>query len=355
MNHRFLILIAALVTPCVTLFAQGERKDKTAVTYEELYDEPSSVNKLFVGIQPLYGELFSSNVNAGFGAEVMYYHKDKMDFRVHFRKTYSQQFFDFARDLAVKKSDVQNRHEVFNYFELGGTYHIRDFEESSKTKMFLYKNSYKGHRWAARVPLSADVPCKVRKIYGARLGGIVWDSSTDLGRALEKQGLSNSDLKTAEGISLPNTIMKEGREESLDPFTNISSTGLYVGASMAWIKNVAVNFDKFEEGIDDLIFTAYVDLIVSPAISVDDIVYTGTDITSPNVGTQTYSVSPVKTKMLGFRVGMDGRFNRMFSWAYGAEVGYRPSFEGRSFYALFKISFPVFGTNLDYKVESFGK
>jgi hypothetical protein len=45
----------------------------------------------------------------------------------------------------------------------------------------------------------------------------------------------------------------------------------------------------------------------------------------------------------------------MFSWAYGAEVGYRPSFEGRSFYAMFKISFPVFGTNLDYKVESFGK
>jgi hypothetical protein len=52
---------------------------------------------------------------------------------------------------------------------------------------------------------------------------------------------------------------------------------------------------------------------------------------------------------------MDGRFNRMFSWAYGAEVGYRPSLEGRSFYAVFKISFPVFGTNLDYKVESFGK
>lgn len=355
MNHRFLILIAAFMTSYVTLFAQGERKDKTAVTYEELYDEPSSVNKLFVGIQPLYGELFSSNVNAGFGAEVVYYHKDKMDFRAHFRKTYSQQFFDFARDLAVKKSDVENRTEVYNYFEVGGTYHIRDFEESSKTKMFLYKKSYKGHRWAARVPLSADVPCKVRKIYGARLGGILWDSSTDIGRALEKQGLTNTDLKTSEGVSLPQTIFKEGREESLDVFSNIASKGLYLGGSMTWIKNVAVNFDKFEEGIDDLIFTAYVDLLVSPSVEIDDIVYIDTDPASPNAGTQTYSVSPLKTKMLGFRVGMDGRFNRMFSWAYGAEIGYRPSLEGRSFYAVFKISFPVFGTNLDYKVESFGK
>ena len=355
MNHRFLILLAAFMAPCVSLFAQGDRKDKTAVTYEELYDEPSSVNKLFVGIQPLYGELFSSNVNAGFGAEAIYYHKDKMNFRAHFRKTYSQEFFDFARDLAVKKSDVENRTEVFNYFEVGGTYHVRDFEESSKTKMFLYKKSYKGNKWAARVPLNADVPCKVRKIYGARLGAIIWDSSTDIGRALEKQGLTNNDLKTAEGVSLPNTIFVGGREESLDVFSNIASKGLYVGGSMTWIKNVAVNFDKFEEGIDDLIFTAYADILVSPSLEVDDIVYTSTDSSSPNFGTQTYSVSPLKTKLLGFRVGMDGRFNRMFSWAYGAEIGYRPSFEGRSFYAVFKISFPVFGTNLDYKVESFGK
>jgi hypothetical protein len=355
MNHRFLLLIAAFIAPCATLFAQGERKDKTAVTYEELYDEPSSVNKLFVGIQPIYGELFSSNVNAGFGAEVIYYHKDKMNFRAHFRKSYSQQFFDFARDLAVKKSDVQNRTEVFNYFEIGGTYHIRDFEESSKTKMFLYKNSYKGHKWAARVPLSAEVPCKVRKIYGGRLGAILWNSTTDIGRALEKQELTNADLRTSEGVSLPQTIFVAGRNETLDVFSNISSPGLYLGGSMTWIKNVAVNFDKFEEGIDDLIFTAYVDLLVAPSTQVDDIVYTGTDPSSPNFGTHTYSVSPLKTKMLGFRVGMDGRFNRMFSWAYGAEVGYRPSLEGRSFYAVFKISFPVFGTNLDYKVESFGK
>jgi hypothetical protein len=186
MNLRFLFLITACLTLSVTLLAQGERKDKTAVTYEELYDEPSSVNKLFVGIQPIYGEMFATNANAGFGAEVVYYHKDKMNFRAHFRKTYTQEFFDLARDLAVKKSDVENRAEVYNYYEFGATYHIRDFEESSKTKMFLYKNSYKGNRWAARVPLSADVPCKVRKIYGARLGGIIWDSSTEIARRCPK-------------------------------------------------------------------------------------------------------------------------------------------------------------------------
>ncbi len=356
MKYHFLILLGACVTSQVSLFAQGERKDKTPVTYEELYDEPYSVNKLFIGLTPLYGELFVANVNAGYGADVAYYHKDKVDFKFQFRKTYSQQFFDLARDLAVKKSNVDNRAEVYNYFELGGTYHIKDFEESSKTKMFLYKKSYKGDKWAARVPLNAEIPCKVRKIYGARLGGIIWDSSVDLNRVMERQGLTNADLKSGD-LSLPNSFfnVNTGREEDLSVFSNISVMGGYVGGSMTWIKNVAVNFDKFEEGIDDLIFTVYADALISPAVRIADVVYTDRDPNTVEEGTRIYSVSPINTKALGFRVGMDGRFNRMFSWSYGGEVGYRPNIAGSGFYALFKISFPVFGTNLDYKVESFGK
>ncbi len=70
MNNRFLMLITAFVMVSANLFAQGERKDKTAVTYEEIYDEPYSINKLFVGLMPLYGELFATNVNAGFGLDV---------------------------------------------------------------------------------------------------------------------------------------------------------------------------------------------------------------------------------------------------------------------------------------------
>lgn len=356
MKNHFLLLIAVSLTVSVSLFAQGDRKDKTAVTYEELYDEPYSVNKLFVQFQPLYGELFTTNINAGFGVEASYYYKDKADFRAHFRKTYSRKFFDFARDLALNNSDVDNRAEVFNYFEFGGTYHIKDFEESSKTKMVLYKNSYKGNKWAARVPLEAEVPCKVRKIYGARLGGIIWDSSTDLSRVLEDQGLTNRDLKSGD-LSLNERFMnpETGKEERLNVFSNVSAKGFYVGGSMSWIRNVAVSFDKFEEGVDDLMLTTYVDILFSPSVKLDDITYTDVDPNTPEEGTRIYSVSPIKTKTFGVRGGIEGKFNRTLSWAYGAEIGYRPSLDGRTFYALLKISFPVYGTNLDYKVESFGK
>lgn len=340
MRRYFLILPAFFFT--IHLFAQGPRKDKTAVTYEELYDEPYSVNKLFVQFQPLYGELFVTNINAGFGLEASYYHADKADFRASFRKSYSQKFFDQGRDLAINNSDFANEYSVFMYAEAGATYHIRDFEESSKTKMFLYKKSYRGNRWAARVPLSADIPCKVRKIYGARLGGIIWNSATDLGRALEEQGISNADILDLEGNAMP---------DDLDPFTNVSSAGGYVGGSITWIKNVAVDFDKFEEGIDDLIFTAFFDILVSPSVTIDNIVYIDPDTQE----THTYDLSGVDVKKIGFRLGIEGKFNRTLGWAYGGEFGYRPSLAGRSFYTMLKISFPVFGTNLDYGVEAFGK
>ena len=354
MKKTFLVLLPVLFAIQANLFAQ-DRSDKTAVTYEEIYDEPYAVNKLFIAFQPLYGELFVANVNAGFGLEAHYYFQDKAEFRAHFRKTYSRKFFDLSRDLAMDNSLLDNRAQVFNYFEFGGTYHIKDFEGPSKTKMVLYKKSYEGNRWASRVPLSAEVPCKVRKIYGLRAGAIFWDSSTDLSRALKTQGLTNTDLKDSEGNGLPLTYMDGNREEPLNVYTNLTSRNVYLGGSMSWIRNVAISFDKFEEGVDDLMFTVFADILYAPAFTVDDIVYTNNDAASSAAGTRTYSVSDVKIQPFGVRAGIDGRFNRTFSWAYGGEIGYRPGIEGRSFYALVKISFPVFGSNLDYKVESFGK
>ena len=326
------------------LLAQNDRKDKTAVTYEEIYDEPYSVNKLFVHLQPLYGELFTANVNGGFGLEANYYLQDKADFKAHFRRTYSSAFFDLASQQAKKNSDVDNDPATFYYFELGGTYHIKDFESSSKTKMFLYKKSYAGNKWAARVPLNAEVPCKVRKIYGARLGAIIWQSSLDISNIMKKQDLTIADFESMdnEGTTLASAV-PPGTD--LDIFSNVSTAGLYVGGSLTWIRNVAVSFDKFEAGLDDLMLTTYFDILVSPRVQLDNIVYNG----------ETFDASEVGLKKFGFRAGIEGKFNRTLSWAYGGEIGYRPGIEGRMFYALLKISFPVFGTNLDYKVESFGK
>lgn len=350
--HFFALLM--LVFFSITSMAQDDRKDKTAVTYEELYDEPYSINKLFVGFQPLYGELFATNVNAGFGLEATYFLRDKASFRASLRKTYSAAFFDLTRDIANKTAESDNTPSVFKYIEFGGTYHLKDFESSSKTKMVLYKKSYKGNKWASRVPLNAEVPCKVRQIYGLRLGGILWNSTVDVNRVMKDQDLTTDDLVNSEGATLA-SVVPVGT--NVDLFSNISSAAVYLGGSITRIRNVAVSFDKFETGVDDLMFTAFLDLIYSPKLDLDNIVYTEKNPDgTPIIGsTRSYDVSPIDLKKFGVRAGIEGRFNRTLSWSYGAEMGYRPSVAGKGFYALIKISFPVYSTNLDYKVESFGK
>ena len=347
--NRLFIFCLILATPALA----QDNKEKPAVTYEELYDEPYSVNKLFIGFQPLYGELFATNVNAGFGLEASYYLKDKMDFKAHFRKTYSSSFFDFNRQAALDNSDVIIKPNAFTYFELGGTYHIKDFDESGKTKMVLYKKSFRGNRWASTVPLHAEVPCKVRKIYGVRLGGIVWNSTVDLNRALKSQGLTNADITDANGVGLPLTItdINTSKQEEFSVFSNMNATNVYLGGSLSWFRNVAVSFDKYEEGIDDGMLTVFFDVIFAPGLSVDPVSYRDPNTLAVNE----YSTSAIKTTSFGVRAGIDGKFNRTLSWAYGGEIGLRPSITGQGLYVMFKISFPVFGTNLDYKVESFGK
>lgn len=228
----------------------------------------------------------------------------------------------------------------------GGTFHIKDFDISSKTKIFLHKKNTSRNKWAATVPLYAEVPSKLRKIYGARLGGILWNSTADLNRVLEDQGLTNADLINSEGIGLPETYVDEnGQTQNFNVFGNLYAANIYVGGSLSLIRNIAVSFDTYEEGLDDGILTFFADVIIAPSLTLDPVVYSGSE----------YSTDVIKTNMIGFRAGMEGKFNRTLSWSYGGELGYRPSISGQGFFALLKISFPVFSSNLDNKVEAFGK
>jgi hypothetical protein len=335
------------VSLLLTTFCSFAQDDKNAVTYQELYDEPYAVNKLFLGFQPLYAELFATNVNAGFGVQAHFYYRDKFDVFANVRMPYSKNFFDYNRDLAARNSDVTINPQMFSYVELGGTYHIKDLESTGKTKMILYKASYKGDKWAARVPFHTEVPAKLRTIYGARAGVATWRSTANLNQVLEKQGLSNANLVNDSDQGLPETIVDpdNGSEKEFNVFTNMRSTMIYLGGSIGRFRNVAVSFDDYEAAVDDNMVTFFLDIMFAPSINLDPVLY----------NSQSYSTKAIKTSALGGRIGVDGKFNRTLSWAYGGEVGYRPGLSGAGFYTMFKIAFPVFGSNLENKVESFGK
>lgn len=270
------------------LFSSSEKLYAQAVgssiTYEEIYDAPYEVNKLFVHFQPMYADMHVSNVTAGLGMEVNYYLADKFDFRAHARTAYAR-VTDFERNIASQIPEQQNRPNVYNYFEVGATYHIKDYEDDTESKVTLYSTRFKGGKWASRVPDHIMVPSKVRKIMGARLGAFSFNSSTNLVRAIEAQG-QEIVLQNDAGQALP-----EGQSVS----GNVQVHGLYLGASMTWIKNFAIKPDKgYGTLVNDLIFNTYFDIMIAPSVNIDDVYF----------GNMAYSTEEIKTNIMGVRAGI---------------------------------------------------
>lgn len=67
----FLPLLVILFGTSLSSIAQRASSDDAPVTFEELYDAPYDINQLFIGFQPMYGETFVTNINAGFGKSVV--------------------------------------------------------------------------------------------------------------------------------------------------------------------------------------------------------------------------------------------------------------------------------------------
>lgn len=341
MKKLFYLFIATFLYASQAAMAQVDLANE-AITYEELYDDPYAVNKLFFHLQPLYAELFATNASAGFGLAANYYFRDKFDVFANFRQAYSSSF-DFVRDIALKNQAIENKAAGFSYFELGGTYHIKDVERDTQTKLILYSKQkhQKGNRWAAQMPEYTVIPSKVRKISGVRLGGFAYDTSIDLKRIVEEQGVV---LKDEFGGSMPDRIYYH---------SNQTVKGVFIGGAMSWIKNLAVKPDKgYDILFDDLMLTTFLDIMIAPSIIIDDIHYR--DPLDKTL-VRTFSAENIQTSSFGFRTGIEGKFNRDFGWAYGAELGVRPTVSGRGFFALLRISLPVIGTNMDDGREAFGK
>lgn len=329
-SYKFFLITFFFLFGHFLLPAQNIIEDDS-ITYETFYDDPMHINKLYVHIQPLYGELFMTNINFGYGLEVDYFLKNLFDFNASFRRAYGQKT-DFVRDVAEKNSDVMNESKKFYYAEMGLAYHIIDREEASRAKFILYSKTFQyGNKWETMVPKYINAPAQLRRIYGIRLGAASYQSTIDVNRIIIDQG------------EIPRDALN-----GLSAYSNIVNYGFYVGGLLKLIKNVTINFDQiYQQVTNDLIFSTYFDVLVFPFTTVEDIRYV------PSAGSpeQILPGDYINTTMIGARAGINGKFNRDFSFGYNVELGYRPGVQGQNFYLLGKISFPLFGFILEKPEE----
>ncbi len=315
------------------------------VTFEELYNDPYDINKLFIGITPLYGDVHVTNITTGFGVDATYYLNDFMHFKANARTPYYSGS-DFARNAANKSDAFDGRSRAYFHAEVSASYHIWDKEQESKSMISLYSKNYKGAQWAAKVPQRAEIPNKRREILFARLGGVYYETTSELSRAIASQGVEVTGTAPGE----EDFILSGETDQAV--YGNVIGYGLSIGGGFTWMKNFAAKPDKtYEELVDDHVLSTFLDLFVFPVVTVEDFFYKpeGTNVFYQFAGDE------VNTFMFGGRLGIDGHFNRTLGWGYGAELGVRPGLEKRGFYGLIKITFPLYGTKLDYNVEAFGR
>lgn len=320
------MLIKSILPWCIFLLAlapvckaQVQNSEKV-VTYEEVNDDPYALNKFYFHIQPVYGEVFATNPNIGFGVQMDYQIAKGLGLSASWRRPYTRET-DFAREVAYKNQDNVDNNKTFNYLEFGGTIHLSDQDLKGKSKIILYSKRYKGNRWANRTAEKLIIPSRVRKVIGFRWGGMMFNSTTDVNKAAEQQGVSLVDQEN-------NPV------DDAKLYGNLDSKGIYAGFSLSIIKNVAIKPHRdFGVLVNDLSFSAFVDVMYAPSITLEDIVLDGNII----------SGDQLETQELGFRAGIQGKFNKPFGFSYGAEFGHRPSLKERGFYTMFKLGFPVFG------------
>jgi hypothetical protein len=335
---RLKLLIFLIPAFLINLNLKAQRAGfNESLKYETVYDDPYDINKLYILIHPLYGEVFSTNTNIGFGLGLDYYLKEVIDFQLEFRTPYSKST-DFIHDAARKNNDALNTPERFYFIELGLNYHVVDRKESSKSEFVLYsKNFQQYNRWKTMVPESIFVPTNIRRIIGVRLGGTAYQSAFDFNKVIDNQGKSLSDISLSD-------------INQLSFYSNIKSQGFYIGSSMELIKNIAINFeDLYDQNANDLIFTFFLDLLINPFITIEDISY----LSEPEMQVETISAEIIDTNMLGFRGGIKGKYNRSIGFSYSVEIGMRPGIKGGGFYLMGVFSVPAFGFRLDKGQSSF--
>ena len=316
---RFLLSCIFFVVLTPFCFAQDE-KTADVLTYEGINDDPYAINKLFIHIQPLYAELFVTNVTFGFGLQIDYQVAKGLGLYANWRRPYARQT-DFYREVAYKNQDNLDNNKTFNYLEVGGTIHLSDGTIDGKSKIVLYSKRYQGNKWANKTSEKLIIPSQVRKVVGFRWGGTFFNSTTDVVRAAAEQGISLVDQE--------NNPVGDAKL-----YGNVDAKGIYAGFSFQVIKNVAIKPHRdFGVLVNDLNFSAFFDIMYAPSVTLEDIILDGNVI----------SGDQLETNKLGFRAGFAGKFNKRVGFSYGGEFGYRPSLKERSFYTMFKLGFPVFG------------
>lgn len=359
------LVVVFLILPLIT---QAQRRS-SEITYSILYDEPQDVYKLLLGFMPVYTDMSWSNVTAGLGADAMIYpqypstHEKSgprpYSIHLHGRTTYATQT-DIVRYLHRENTgnDVANFGALnwYTYVEAGGAYHFVDeVGEPAPIKFPVLSSKKDLNSQAYEVQDNFIFDASKRTVVAARLGVIGYQSAVNWGNidsrtSRQITGFFPTSSATPDTVAFSEVLQQDTITGDGYAFGNVSVGAIYLGTSLAWNWNVAVDPDSHADAVRDVIFTGYADFIIAPVVNMSDMLSLNGNFRAPS-----QNLEDTFKNLFGFRLGIDIAHSRSFGWGMVGEIGMRPGVKGNGWYAMTGLRFPVFGTNLDNTRESFSK
>lgn len=354
-NRHFLRLLSIVVLAVCSLTAAGQGNNYSTtnrnVSYRILFDEPYATNHVWLHVQPLAPEIFATNFALCYGFQGNMLLGKTFDIKVAARLPYGLRS-DMGRwngryndavyylpqgERKFARGRQTNSMLPYSYLEAVGTYHIKDFELRNQATVVL--TSRKRKAADLQVVDFILVTAKERRIIGARGGFMGYQASTDVTVSMlrNKQGLTGSDGTKINSDGF--TVMPDGRKATSinHIYSSVRSAGFMLGGSYTSIRNLTIRADKYGNLANNIIFTAYADLLMAPWTSIDDV-----EMQRPNqTGTVSFNTGSLAMNKMGWRLGADWMYNQDAFISFGAELGMRPGLAGKNLYAVAKIGLPV--------------
>lgn len=371
------LLIGISLLPDQAEAQRGRRSRRSKdIVFDQVYNNPSEVKRLFLGLMPAYADMFTTNVNLGVGVDAHIFPKKlgvgglqnenkKYSLHFHARTTYASQT-DLNRFLHSENTAAFTANEFgspgwYVYAEGGYAYHFYDNVAEDNIKLPVTSTRRDLKKAASEVNDIFEVTVDKRTLVTARAGLLGYRSAVNWNNVVSRdnrrvmRGMYDADPEDAiEPVSIRyDSLGIRNEAEGLGlrnyAFGDVIVGSVYLGASMSWIWNAGFETEGHADVVRDAMVTGYADFMVAPFVVVGEVKsYNGKFVASPN------DLADFRNRF-GGRIGLDIAHNRAFGWGLNAEIGYRPGIHRNGAYFMMGFRFPVFATDMNNLRESFQK
>lgn len=267
------------------------------VNYRILTDDPENVKAFSLSLEPLYGDLYFTDIHFGYSIRADLLLLKRMEVRADFRRAY----FDMTgNETNTSEYHPKNGTKLAIHGEAGVSLFFVDKLKKTQAKLVLSSSSDGSYTYTKYIM----IPATKRKMFGVR-GGIYNNRV-----AYEMNGTDSffvmKDNNGTETPAVDNTV------------TMFNSTSLYGGLHWKSIVDVVASTDYGTRKVGKMV-DFYIDFLFAPVVNFGD-------IKSPTDAEYSLKANSDYVKRMGWRAGWVYRHPNKVGMCYKFEFGARPGF-----------------------------